>query len=115
MAIKIQTGPMPAMAPARMGAGARSELQQAILDMPPGSWFIVPDTAGKKGRQLLGPKSGITRFVKRMKLSGIATGLAADGSGLIVRKTGELDTPARPQTSAAPPPRPGSGLRASKI
>jgi len=88
--IRIETGPMPDMADPRPEAAARTELQQAIVRMPPGSWFLVPGTAKKTARQTAGVRSGISRFCKRMGLVGVATGFAADGSGLIVRKTGEL-------------------------
>ena len=104
--IKIQTAPMPQIAPAKVGPSSHSALHEAVRRMPAGdtgSWFLVPGTAGKSLKSLMGLRGSITRYCKKHNITGVFSALAADGSGLIVRKVAEVGgSPSHPATTKPP-------------
>ncbi len=55
--IKIETGALPTMRAPVSASKQYDAVKQAILDMPPGSWFIVPGTPGRTGVRLMGVRA----------------------------------------------------------
>jgi hypothetical protein len=102
MAIEIKKGKPARVAALSEKQAAHSkyaEVYETIVVMPPDSHFAVPGTAGKKSKELIGVKAGITRFLRSRDLAGYSVGHLHedDGGGLFVRRTAEVaETRPRP-------------------
>ncbi len=87
--IEIRTDAMPELVRKAKAAGRYDDVLSAIEVMTPGSWFIVPETEELDQKAVRGVLMAIGRFKKDRNIAGVFAALAADGSGLVVRKVGD--------------------------